>query len=320
MKPMVDMNKPILVLVILVASIALIQPTVANSKATLNECSGDVRESTVTQVDGKSEVEYEISYDEETRIVCVSADNTGELKAQFAVSIGVDGRPIPISKSAELSPGDSVVVKRNVTTWLNASADSHWVSVGTFGPNHRFNFTEEINESNEGGIPTPFIKNVTVVGQSGDVDTLLKVAVVNRANRTYAPSVFVKTSETPSAPTLGTWSNDDVEIHTAHLNEGGNETIVGSVQLYHREGMDRGKFDKKEFVIHPNGSAELWDKKFEDVPSLREVNGEKYYQNQSALRFRGEGPEANPEARQAGRVAAVAGMVLVGVLGWFRYR
>jgi hypothetical protein len=320
MKPMVDMNKPILLIVILVASIALIQPTVANSETTLNECSGDVRERTVTQVDGKSEVKYEVGYDEETRIVCVSAENTGELKAQFAVSIGVDGRPIPINKSTELNPGDSVVVKRNVTTWLNATADDHRVSVGTFGPNYQFNFTEEINESNEEGIPTPVIKNVTVVDQSGDADTLLKVAIVNRANRTYAPSVFVKTSETPSVPTLGTWSSDDVEIHTAHLNERGNETIVGSVQLYYKEGMDAGKFDKKEFVVYPNGSADLWDKRFEEVPSLREVNGEKYYQNQSALRFRGEGPEANPEARQAGRVAAVAGMVLVGVLAWFRYR
>lgn len=317
---MVDMNKAVCVVLTTLVAVTMFQGVVSASASQGSPCSMEVIESVNKYAGGDAKVEYEIGFDEETRRVCVSAQNVGNMSTYFGISIRVDDRTIPTRETTEFDPGESIVVKRNITTWLNASADNHWVSVGTFGPNHRFNFTERINESNEGGIPTPFIKNVTVFGESGGEDTILQVSVINPANRTYAPNVMIRTSETASSSSLGEGSNGSIEYFRFHLEEGENETIVGSARLYRTEGVKNGKFDKKEFVVNPNGSAEIWDKQIEKVPSLNEVSEQEYYKNQSALRFRGEGPEANPEARQAGRVAAVAGIVLVGVLGWFRYR
>jgi hypothetical protein len=316
------MNKiPLLILMILLGGV-LTTAASAQSEIVGPSCSGEIRTGTYDYLNSQTEIRYEIGFNKTSKILCIDSTNIGEGSAYLSTSIVVDGQPIPAIINRKLNSSDKITIRRNVTTWLNATTDHHWVSATTYGADHRFEFTEIINESNEGGFPTPYIEKINRVEKTNRSTSLINITVVNNGNRTYAPSLLVKTSETPSTATREIWSNNTVEVHTVRLKESKNRTIVGSVKLYYSEGQEVGKFDKKDFVLYPNGSAKISDKKFEQVPSLREVNSEDdYYKNTSALQYRDEGPETNPEARRKGRVAAgglVAVLVMLGVLRYLR--
>lgn len=317
---MLDTNKIVLTALLVVLVVSLCSPAWGASNNPEPPCSGKVKTGTYNLVGNVTEVKYTMGFNETTNTVCVNERNIGGEKSFFSVSILVDGRAMVSDIDRTLLPGESETFRANITSWLNATADEHWVSTTTYGPEFTFNFTDKINASSEDGVPTPYIQQVKTVQDGNSGSRLLKVLVKNPADRLYGPNVYVKTSETSGTRALGNSSDGDVIGYTIHLNEGDNETVVGSANLYFNEGVEGGGFDKKAFVIPPNGSIEMWDKNIGDVVTMRDLktSGD-YYQNASALKYRGEGPKANPEARQKGRLAAGGVAVALALLVGFRY-
>ncbi|MFC3476813.1 hypothetical protein [Halobacterium litoreum] len=282
-------------------------------------CQGEVW--TGVETLGEIEVQYTITFDQSERLVCVSAENVGEKKTKAGYGIQVDDRTVRNLPSERIAPGETFSAQSNITGWIDVTAENHTVRAGTYAGTAVFNFTERFDESEEGGFPSPYITDVEVLRNQSSGETTLEVTATNPANRSYYPSLLVKTFETPTSRDLPNRPDNHTLVYHVPLEESPGETVVGELKLYEHWKRSDGKFDREEFVANPNGTDRSWERAFEEVPNLSDMNEEVYYENESAKKYRDQGPDVKPISERASRIGAVATVVLVvGGLGLWRRR
>jgi len=285
------------------------------------DCEGETWTGVDKELDGRVEVRYTATFNQQKKLVCFSAENVGEIDTYGRFVLIVDDRTVPTMSVGSLSTGETCSVRRNVTGWIDVTAENHSVKVSTYADGAQFNFTERFNDSKEGGFPSPYITDVEVLRNQSAGETTLEVTATNPANRSYFPSVVVKTFETDTYRELPSTPDNHTLVYHVPLEEAPGETVVGDIKLYDHWKYSDGKFDRKEFVAKPNDSIRSWEPAFEEVPNVSQMNAEIYYENESAKKFRDQGPDVKPISEQASRIGAVATVLLVvGGIWWRRRR
>jgi hypothetical protein len=304
--------------VLLGMSLLLAAPATANQvagEAPETECTGQ----TETGVSNFfSRVEYAITYNESTQRVCAVAKNTGDKNGSFGYSILVDDDPFADSGSMKLAPSDTLTDNRTITDGLDATRDNHSVKVSSHNGTFYFNFTQEIDTMNEQGVPTPHFENITIKRngtKSGRPRIVLEVE--NEGRRTYVPEGEVRTLESDSRYLDDAPDGSPGGRYSVRLSESSDEVIVGTARLYGGTFNPGTKFDRVSFVSYPNGTYEIWEPEFEEIPTAREIEQrEVYYENESA-RAKYTGPDVDPISESASRAGAVLVVFLVVVGFWY---
>lgn len=318
---MVGMNKALVVALAILLPATVLSGIAVAENPSQKPCEGRTWTGEERMGRGDVEVEYEITFDEKENLVCVSAINTGEIETLAGYSLYVDDRTVPVNSTRELDPGDSLSAVRNITTWMDATAENHTVNVGTYGGTATFNFTQRINESKQGGVPTPQISDVEIVRDHRGGEITLKVTAKSHADRVYSPSLVVKTFETPIQRDLPSTPDNNTLVYKFRLEEGPNETVVGEIKLYEHWKMADGKFDKVEFVSEVGKDSVVWDAEFKNSPTLEELNADQKYENESARKYRDQGPDVKPISETESKIGAVLTVaLLVGAVWWRRRR
>lgn len=304
--------------VLLGMSLLLAAPATANQVADEPpevECDGQ----TETGVSNFfSRVEYAITYNESTQRVCAVAKNTGDKNESFGYSIWVDDAPFTDSGSVRLAPGDEFKDNQTITDALDATRDNHSVRVSSHNGTFYFNFTQEIDTMNEEGVPTPHFESLTVKRngtKSGQPRIILEVE--NEGTRTYVPEAEVRTFESDSRYLDDAHDGRPGGRYSVRLSESNKQVVVGTVRLYGGKFNPGTKFDRVSFVSYPNGTYEIWEPAFGEIPTDREIEQrEVYYENESAReKFRG--PDVDPISETASKAGAVLVVLLVVGGFWF---
>lgn len=279
------------------------------------ECEGQ----TETGVSGFfSGVEYAITYNESAQRVCAVAENTGKRNDSFKYIVQIDDKRLVAMQGIELAPGDEFTDNRTITDGLDATRDNHSVRVSSHNGTFYFNFTQEIDTMNEQGVPTPHFENITIKRngtKSGQPRIVLEVE--NEGRRTYVPEGEVRTLESDSRYLDDAPDGSPGGRYSVRLSESSNEVIVGTARLYGGTFNPGTKFDRVSFVSYPNGTYEIWEPEFEEIPTAREIEQrEVYYENESA-RAKYTGPDVDPISESASRAGAVLVVFLVVVGFWY---
>jgi len=306
-----------LILVLILVSFAVTPAISATSMpAGKNPCLGE-KKYIATELDESVGLhsKYTVQFDEDEKQICIKRENKGKGKALTSVGILVDGRGIsPGTK--ELEENESSFFSKNVTEYIDATADNHTISINAGSKDLNFNFTHHINTTAKNS-PTPKFTDLEIVRDSGDKSILI-ATVHNPGKRAYALHVQAETFETEGAFEIGAPQPGNTSEFQIPLNEGANEVVAGKVMVFNDTGSPDGKFDQKEFMAKPNETANAWDDHFEQVPGER---ADVSYDNETARQYR-EGyvdDEAlSPLERRAGAVLVV--FALVGAVLWRRSR
>jgi len=300
--------------VLLWSSILLVTPASANmgvNNPPEIQCNGDTQTGS-NNIYGR--VEYTISYNQSTQRVCIIAEATGERKAFFGYSVWVDGSQISSGGTKELVPDEIFRWNQTITAGIDATRDNHTVEVQRYNGTTYFNFTQKIDTTNEGGVPTPHFENV-IVKRNGTKSgqPRLMMEVENEGIRTYVPEAEVRTFESDSRRLDNRYS--------VRLSEDNDDVIVGTIRLYGGKFNPGTKFDRVSFVSYPNGTLETWEPEFGEIPTDREIEErEVYYENETA-REKYRGPDVDPISERASRAGAVLVTALVvGGLWYWRRR
>jgi len=258
-------------------------------------------------------IEYAITYNRSTQRVCAVAKNTGERNRSFGYTIVTDNFRILESDPVELEHGERFRDTQEITGGIDATIDNHSVEVSLYNITHQFNFTQNISTMNEGGVPTPHFENLSVK-RNGTTSgqPRIDVKVENEGARTYVPEAEVRTLESDSRSLGGDYS--------VRLSEDNDDVIVGTVRLYGGKFNPNTKFDRVSFVSYPNGTYEIWEPEFGEIPTREEIEeGGIYYENETASeKYRG--PDVDPISEEASKVGAVAVVAIVVGGLWYRLR
>lgn len=297
---------------LLIIPVVMAMPSVAGEEQNSPEvkCHGDTQTGVISFY-GK--IEYAITHNQKTDQVCIIAKNTGERNESFGYELQVDNGSTPGNRGIELAPNETYRTNHSITKRIDATKDNHTVVVYSYNGTYYFNFTQEIDTMNEGGIPTPHVENLRIKRngtKSGQ--PRLMVDIENEGERTYRPRAAVRTFESGSRY-LDT-------SHSVRLSEGNGDVIVGTVRLYGGKFNPGTKFDRVSFVSYPNGTYEIWEPEFREIPTEREIEErDVYYENETA-REEYRGPDVDPISERASKAGAILVVVfLVGSL-WYRRR
>lgn len=267
-----------------------------------------------------SHIDYAMTYDKSDLTLCVVARNNGEKNGTFRYSMVVDDTPTAGSVSSKLAPGEEFRDNQTIVDNIDATRDNHSVVVSAHNGTFYFNFTRKINTMDEQGIPTPHFEDLRIQRsgtESGQPRIVLQVE--NEAERTYVPEGEVRTFESDSRYLDDTNDGQPGGQYSVRLSESNDEIIIGTARLYGGTFNPGTKFDRISFVSYPNGTYEIWEPEFEEIPTRREIEERTvYYENSSAKReFRG--PDVDSISETASKVGAV--LVVLGlVLGFWFWR
>jgi len=305
--------------VLLWTSLVVAAPTTVDAKLDDQpkvQCEGETRTGVS---DHHGHVEYVVKYNRSTQRVCVVAESTGNRKGFFGYSVWIDDTQVSSSPTMELDPGDTYIGNQTITRGIDATRDTHNITINSYGSSIRFNFTKRINPQNEQGVPTPHIEKIIVERndtKSGGSNII--VDVENEGVRNYNPEVAVKTFQSNLRWVLR--AGNSKGTHQTRLNEAEDDIIVGTVKLYGDTYYTGTKWDRISFVSYPNGSLKTWEPAFGEIPTNREVESRQIYYENESLREKYRGPNVDPISERASKVgAAVVATAVVASL-WYQRR
>lgn len=306
-------DRRVLIVVALLALITMPVTTATAVQQPESPCEGGVEEVVVEKYPSVGyNIEYRILFERESGTLCAHIENQGSGEVSSAFGFKVDHTGFS-PEMPTLEENESKFVSMNVTKYISATRDNHTVSVNAGGSDFVYSFTHQLNSSNP-RVPTPYISNIQI---SRSEKTPKVVATVhNPGERAYGIHVRAETFETHSEVEIGAPQPGNSSEYTLELNESPSDVIAGKVMVYDDINQSDGKFDQKEFMAKPNGTANAWDDHFEQVPG---GTVDSSYSNETARQYR-EGyvnDEAlSPFKRRAGAVLVV--LVAVGAVLWRR--
>jgi len=278
-----------------------------------NSCEGAKKYKT-TDIDEtfNLHVAYIVRFLEEENRVCVEVKNKGDVKYPGEFGLWVDGDGFS-PEVGSLDGGESKFVSRQITSYLDTTQDNHSVRIVASEQKFTFNFSHHLNASSP-DVPTPYVKDVRVV--RGSNSTELVTTVHNPGERGYALHVRAETFETEEAFDIGAPQPGNSSEYRFELDEAPGDVVAGKVMVFNDTGQPEGKFDQKEFLARPNGTANAWDDHFEQVPDgTTDVS----YENETARQYRDgyvDDEALSPTERRAGAVLVV--VLLIGGVLWRR--
>lgn len=265
-----------------------------------------------------SRIDYTVTYNKTAQRVCMAAENTGGQRGSIKYVLQVDNQRLVEKQGIVLDPGEEFRDSRTISGGIDATRDNHTVVVSSYNGTFYFNFTQDINTMNEQGVPTPHFENITIKRngtESGQPRIVLEVE--NEGRRTYVPEGEVRTLESDSRYLDDAPDGSPGGRYSVRLSESSDEVIVGTARLYGGTFNPGTKFDRVSFVSYPNGTYDIWEPEFEEIPTAREIEQrEVYYENESA-RAKYTGPDVDPISERASRAGAV--LVVLLVVGGFWY-
>lgn len=310
------MNKRIFVAIVLFSitfSLVFIGGSVSETK---EYCEGIEKDTIVKKdVGADLHIEYEFQFSEENHRLCVEIKNEGNRTGLSGFRAKVDGEGVA-PQMPNLEPGESELVVKNLTEYLDVRQDHHIVSVGAYNKSFQYNFTEVLNASSP-KVSSPYITDVEVLRDQENGSTALEVSTHNPSKLGYSFYVQAETFETKGVYRVGAPQENETSQVVLPLNESSDEVVAGKVRIFDDWANSEGKFDQKEFMARPGNETNAWDDHFERVPGTVDRYD---YDNETARQYRDgyvDKDFLSPWERRAGAGLLVA---LVGGAVWWRRR
>lgn len=251
---------------------------------------GESTENSVSEtIYSSSGIEHSLQFNVNGNSLLVKSINPLDWDDKIAgYRISVDNQQI-YESNIRLNSGEQHTKEINITPGINVNQDNHTVTFSTYGNYTQFNFTREIDSSDPGAIPTPYISDVDVTDGTvkGESSVVANVTLVNPSEQLYSTKLMVHTVGTdgslyPASVRPGDTRTISVEL----LDERGAE-IAGEARLYTGNmTTDEGAIDQVEFAGAVESDTSVWNASYESVrPTWMSDNYE--YENASYERSLG---------------------------------
>lgn len=225
--------------------------------------SGGYANETVVDSDG---VVYEVSFSESDSKVIVNVDNRGGREGEHTgYSIQVDGQRV-YDADFRLDQGEQRTQEINVTPGINVNRDEHTVTFSTYGNSTQFNFTREINSTDPGKVPTPYISNVEVADGTidGEPSAVAIVTLVNPSEQLYSTKLFVHTTGTDGSLYPASVRPGESRTITVELLDERGSKIAGEARLYTGNmTTEEGAMNQVEFAGQAGAETQVWNTSYE---------------------------------------------------------
>lgn len=228
-------------------------------------------------------INHEVTFREGYTNIIVDTTNPTEWENKMiGYEIRVDGQRV-YDADFRLDRNEQRTQRINITPGIDVTRDEHTVTFSTYGNSTQFNFTREIDSTDSGEVPTPYISNVEVENGiiNGEPSAVANVTLVNPSKQLYSTKLMVHTVGTdgslyPASVRPGTSRTITVEL----LDDRGAE-IAGEARLYTGNMTTReGAMDQVEFAGQAGEQTQMWNASYEPVrPTWMNDNYE--YQNDS---------------------------------------
>ena len=196
--------------------------------------------------------------------------------------IRIDERRI-FGSNLNLSAGERGVKEINITPGLNVNQDEHTVTFSTYGNHTQFNFTRQIDSSEPGPIPTPYIADVEVTEGTikGETSAVANVTIVNPSDQLYSTKLMVHTIGTDGSLYPASVRPGDSRTITVELLDDPANDIAGEARLYTGNmTTEEGAMDQVEFAGRADAETQAWNTSYEPAkPTWMDDNYE--YENRS---------------------------------------
>jgi hypothetical protein len=272
-------------------------------------------------VESSGGVKYQVSFHSTNSTVVVDYINPTSRKiGSGRYVLTVDGQRI-YAKNFNLSEGEHRTKEINITPAINVNQDDHTVVFSTFGGHAQFNFTREINSSEAGAIPTPYIADVTVADGTihGEPSAVAEVTIVNPSEQLYSTKLMVHTVGTEGSYYPASVRPGDSRTITVELLDERGTKIAGEARFYAGNMTTKdGALDQVEFAGKASGETRVWNTSYE--PARPTWMGD-HYQYHNASYERGIAEKASAGYEIGGVPVIYVGLALL--VGWMvarRYR
>lgn len=292
-------------LLVLLATVILF-PHVAG----MNEEVSDKR--TIVDSDG---VIYDFYFYEKNATAIIDVSNPTKWDNELTgYSVRVDGQRVQ-DTDFRLDQNEQRTEKINITPGINVNENNHTVAFYTYGNSTQFNFTREINSSNPGNVPTPYISDVEVTTGTvkGETSAVANVTIVNPSEQLYGTKLMVHTVGTDGSLYPASVRPGDSRTIMVELLDDRDAEIAGEARLYTGNlTTEEGGIDQIEFAGEAGSETQVWNSSYESArPTWMDNNYQ--YNNDSYTRSFGEKISAGQEIEGIPVAYLVAGL-LFGLL------
>lgn len=260
-------------------------------------------------------IEYNVSFYESNSTVIVNSENVIDWDDKIlGYVIRVDGQRVQ-DIDFRLDQNEQRTEKINITPGINVNENNHTVAFYTYGNSTQFNFTREINSSNPGNVPTPYISDVEVTTGTvkGETSAVANVTIVNPSEQLYGTKLMVHTVGTDGSLYPASVRPGDSRTIMVELLDDRDAEIAGEARLYTGNlTTEEGGIDQIEFAGEAGSETQVWNSSYESArPTWMDNNYQ--YNNDSYTRSFGEKISAGQEIEGIPVAYLVAGL-LFGLL------
>lgn len=227
------------------------------------------------------ELDYDIRF-ESNETVHVSVKNDLNRKVLAGLNVDVDGREL-YEETYNLTAGEERNWSINVTPGLNVVDDNHTVTVGTYSEFEQFNFTRDLNPSNNGSIPRPHIERIKVTNGTidGEPSAVAKVTISNPGIQLYSSVLMVHTEATNGSLYGASVPAGENETFTVELLDERGARVAGEARLYTENiSQPDSALDQVEFVGQAERETTVWNTSYDAVRAPW-LSDHYVYQNES---------------------------------------
>ncbi|KTG10379.1 hypothetical protein AUR64_12485 [Haloprofundus marisrubri] len=155
---------------------------------------------------------------------------------------------------------------------IDPSQTNHTVTISTFGDHTTYNFTQKVNNTDSGPVPTPEITDVEVKTAviDGEETTVVNATVSNPTIHPYPMVLLASTEETSTYQLASTGPNDTSTVQIP-LDEAPGTRVQGELRLNDgnvSEGYDQVQFNGSadESTTHQNESYTVVQASWDEEP------------------------------------------------------
>ena len=274
-----------------------------------------------TTIEDEFGIQYKIVFTKEESKITVETENpTNWEEKVIGYNIEIDGQRVH-DADFRLDRNEQRTEKVNITPGIDVNRDEHTVTFSTYGNSTQFNFTREIDSTDPGKVPTPYISNVEVTDGTvnGEPSAVANVTLVNPSKQLYSTKLMVHTVGTDGSLYPASVRPESSRTITVELLDDRGAEIAGEARLYTGNMTTKeGAMDQVEFAGQAGEQTRVWNASYEPVrPTWMKDNYE--YQNASYSQGLAEKASGGHEVGGVPIIYAVVGL-LVGWIGVRKYR
>jgi len=276
---------------------------------------GPTEKRTVVDSDG---VLFNVTFSESNSAVTIEASNPTDWDGSLTgYTMRVDGERIR-NESFRLGTDERRTDTVNITPGINVNEDNHTVTFYTYGNSTQFNFTQEIDSTNSGEVPTLYISDVelTTGTVKGRESTVANVTLVNPSKQLYSTKLMVHTVDTDGSLYPASVRPESSRTITVELLDDRNGEIAGEARLYSGNlTTQEGAMDQVEFAGEVDSETDVWNTSYEPVKPTW-MDGNYQYHNASYS------PGLDEKLSGGQKVEGIPAVYFVAVLivGWIAVR